>query len=113
MGNWALEHPGKLEELAWGLGGEEKPTECSKRASEEGEEKQYIPREYSDLMEMFSNREYDVLPSHCPMDCAIEILPGAKLPNPKMYSMAPKDMKELRDYIDKNLVRRLIQAAKS
>lgn len=55
----------------------------------------------------------EVLAPHCPTDYAIEILPRAKLPKLKMYSMAPKEMKELRDYIYKNLARGFIQAAKS
>lgn len=61
-------------------------------------------------MEAFSEKECDILPPHCPTDCAIEILPEAKLPKPKMYSITPK---ELRVYTDKNLMRGFIQAAKS
>lgn len=44
---------------------------------------------------------------------AIEILPGVKLSKPKMYSMTPRELRELRDYIDKNVVRGFIQVAKS
>lgn len=36
-----------------------------------------------------------------------------KLPKLKMYSMTPKEMEELRKYIDKNLARGFIQLAKS
>lgn len=64
-------------------------------------------------MEVFSEKECDMLPPHHPMDCAIEILPGVKLPKLKMYSMAPKEMMELRGYINKNLARRFIQVEKS
>lgn len=47
------------------------------------------------------------------MDCVIEIIPGAKLPKPKLYSMAPREMEELLMFIDKNLARGFIQLAKS
>lgn len=48
-----------------------------------------------------------------PTDCAIKILPGAKLPKPKVYYMTPKEMEKLRNYISKNLARGFIQPAKS
>lgn len=70
---------------------------------------QIISREYQDLVEVFSEKECDELPPHCPTDCAIKIIPGAKLPKPKMYSMTPG---KLREYIDKNLARGFIQPAK-
>lgn len=37
------------------------------------------------------------------MDCSIEIMPGAKLPKPKLYSMTPRELEELCCFIDKNL----------
>lgn len=40
-------------------------------------------------------------------------MPGVKLPKPKMYSMTPKEMKELQKYIDTNLATGFIQPAKS
>ncbi|ETE57834.1 hypothetical protein L345_16448, partial [Ophiophagus hannah] len=71
-----------------------------------------IPREYQDLAELFSETECDILPPHCEMDCAIEIIPGAKLPKPKMYVMTPREMQEMHKYIDKNLARGFIEPAK-
>lgn len=47
------------------------------------------------------------------MDCTIEIVLGAKLPKPKIYSMMPSEMEELRKFIGKYLVRGFIQPAKS
>lgn len=67
---------------------------------------------YADLAKVFSERDCDVL-SHRPTDCAIDILPGAKLPKPQMYAMTSKEMEELCQYIDKNLARRFIQLAQS
>lgn len=46
------------------------------------------------------------------MDCAIELIPGAKLPK-SMYSMTLKEMEELRCYIDRNLARGFIQPSRS
>lgn len=68
---------------------------------------------YGDLAEVFSEEECEVLPPHCSTDCAIELLPEAKLPKPHMYSMTQKVLKELRFYIDKNLARGFIQPSRS
>ncbi|ETE70577.1 hypothetical protein L345_03615, partial [Ophiophagus hannah] len=48
-----------------------------------------IPREYQDLAEVFSETECDILPPHRETYCTTEIIPGAKLPKPKMYVMMP------------------------
>lgn len=42
-----------------------------------------IPREYRDLVDVFSKGASDELPPHRTTDCAIEILLGGKLPKPK------------------------------
>lgn len=47
------------------------------------------PKVYKDLEEVFSEKECDILCPYQPTDCAIEIIPGATLPKPKMYSMTP------------------------
>lgn len=72
-----------------------------------------VPKEYQDLMGVFSEEECNTPPSHCPTDCATEFIPGAKLPKPNIYSMTPKEMRELREYIDMNLAQEFIQPAKS
>lgn len=66
---------------------------------------------YRDLAETFIEKESDVLspPPHHPLACAIENLLGAKFCKPKMYTMAPKEMGELRDFADKNLARGFMQ----
>lgn len=40
---------------------------------------------YNDLADVFREEECDVLPPHYVTDCAIELIPGAKLPKPRMY----------------------------
>lgn len=51
-----------------------------------GSGKPHIPREYRDLVEVFSEKS-DMLFPHRPTDCAIEM----KLPKPKMYVMTQGD----------------------
>lgn len=77
------------------------------------EEAPIFPKVYKDLAKVFSEKECDILPPHCPTNCAIEILPGARLPKPKMYSMTPKKLDEMQRYIEKNLARGFIQPARS
>lgn len=76
----------------------------------EGEEK--IPREYWDLREVFSEEASSALPPHRSTDCAIEILPGVKLPKPKIYPMSPRELEEMRKFVDKNLQRGFIEPAR-
>ncbi|KAK9395798.1 hypothetical protein NXF25_019159 [Crotalus adamanteus] len=84
-----------------------------KVAVEASESKRLFPVEYEDLKDVFSERECDALPPHRSTDCAIDIIPGAKLPKPRMYPMSPKELEELRRYIDKNLGCGFIQPARS
>lgn len=72
-----------------------------------------IPEEYCDLAEVFSERKSDVLPPHQHTDCAIKIMPGAKLPESKIYLMTHRETEKLRVFIDKNLSRGFIQPVKS
>ncbi|XP_039215403.1 uncharacterized protein LOC120315311 [Crotalus tigris] len=71
------------------------------------------PEEYRDLAAVFSEEDCNQLPPHRSTDCAIELLPGVKLPKPRMYAMTPTEVQELRRYIDQNLARGFIQPARS
>lgn len=95
------------------IGAHREPIEMLKAAVEQLLGIQLSPSEYRDLVGAFWEKECDILQPHRTTYCTIEILPGAKFPKPKMYSMTPRDLKELRDFIDKNLARGFIQAAKS
>lgn len=46
-----------------------------------------IPEVYHDLAAAFSKTEALSLPPHRPYDCAIELLPGARTPLGRLYSM--------------------------
>lgn len=50
---------------------------------------------------------------HIEQQTAIELVPGAKLPKPRMYSITPKELEELRKYKDRNLARGFIQPSRS
>ncbi|KAK9401814.1 hypothetical protein NXF25_010170 [Crotalus adamanteus] len=71
------------------------------------------PEEYRDLAAVFSEEDCNQLPPHRSTDCAIQLLPGVKLPKPRMYAMTPTEVQELRRYIDQNLARGFIQPARS
>lgn len=67
---------------------------------EQGEDLASIFQEYWDLREVFSKKGLDELPPYRLMDYAIEILLGVKLPKLKLYSMTPRELDELRMFID-------------
>lgn len=83
-----------------------------KAAFELPSEAPLIPKEYKDLVEVFSE-ECNTLPTHWPTDCSIKILARAKFFKPKMYSISLWKMAELQYSIDKNLARDFVLAAKS
>ena len=39
-----------------------------------------VPKEYHDLLDVFSEKTANTLPVHQPYDCAIDLIPGAPLP---------------------------------
>uniref|UniRef100_A0A670JJI7 Gypsy retrotransposon integrase-like protein 1 n=1 Tax=Podarcis muralis TaxID=64176 RepID=A0A670JJI7_PODMU len=74
---------------------------------------QAVPRKYEGFLEVFCEKEADQLPPHRPYDCAIDLLPGAKLPTAKLYSMSEDEMQELREFIEHNLKRGFIRESKA
>ena len=72
-----------------------------------------LPMEYRDLMGAFEEKECDRLPPHRRNDCAIQLKSGEALPKAKLYSMSPREMRELRDFLDKNLQRGFIRPTTS
>lgn len=55
-----------------------------------------IPQEYWDFWDAFSEKGSDELLRYWPTDCSIEILPRAKLPKLKLYSMTPRELETLK-----------------
>ncbi|KAK9396259.1 hypothetical protein NXF25_019620, partial [Crotalus adamanteus] len=76
-----------------GLSPKKQVPECVAAVQLQGEGgKDPFPAVYSDLADVFSERECNQLPPHRSTDCAIELIPGAKLPKLRMYAMAPKEL---------------------
>lgn len=49
---------------------------------------------------MFSKHLATKLPAHRPWDCAIDLLPGATLPNGKIYPLYILEQKAMEEYIE-------------
>lgn len=47
-----------------------------------------VPSCYHDLKEVFNKTKAMSLPPHQPFDCAIDLLPGAHIPNGRLYSIS-------------------------
>lgn len=80
---------------------------------EETAKEQEIPEPYKDLKEVFCEVEADKLPPHTDHDLHIELLPGGKPPQGPLYLKGPKEMAELRKYLDENLAKGFIRPSKS
>ncbi|KAK3567221.1 hypothetical protein QTP86_014214 [Hemibagrus guttatus] len=62
-----------------------------------------LPREYSDLQEVFSKVRATHLPPHRPWDCAIKLFPNAMLPKNRVYPLSLPETKAMEDYIEEAL----------
>jgi hypothetical protein len=62
---------------------------------------------------MFSKNSFDVLPEAREWDHAIEIIPGSKASNCKVYPLSPSEQKELDAFLKENLETGCIQPSKS
>ena len=70
---------------------------------------EYI-REYKDV---FSATEFDQLPERRPWDHVIELTPGFKPVDCKVYPLSPKEQVALKEFIDENLKSGRIRESKS
>src|SRR6202030_1879737 len=82
-------------------------------ASSAESELNLIPKEYRDLTELFSQREADKLPPHCPYDHRIPLKPGTTPPFGTIYSMSPTELEVLCKYIEDNLQKGFIRHSQS
>ncbi|KAK3529898.1 hypothetical protein QTP86_007216 [Hemibagrus guttatus] len=62
-----------------------------------------LPGEYQDYQDVFSQMATTKLPPHRPWDCAIDLLPGAKLPKGRVYPLSIPDNKAIEEYISEAL----------
>nr|QBH67533.1 putative retrotransposon nucleocapsid protein [Ustilago esculenta] len=68
---------------------------------------------YKHLKGVFCEVEADKLPPHADHDLHIELVPGGKPPQGPLYLKGPKEMAELRKYLEENLEKGFIRPSKS
>ncbi len=62
-----------------------------------------IPPDYAAFQDVFSKQAATHLQHHQPWDCAIDLLPGAKLPKGQVYPLSIPEHKAMEDYIQEAL----------
>ncbi|SYW86509.1 uncharacterized protein UHO2_04007 [Ustilago hordei] len=72
-----------------------------------------IPKPYQHLRDVFDEVEADKLPHHTKHDLHLELIEGGKPPQGPLYLKGPKEMPELRRYLDENLEKGFIRPSKS
>ncbi|KAJ1044905.1 hypothetical protein NDA10_004575 [Ustilago hordei] len=68
---------------------------------------------YQHLRDVFDEVEADKLPHHTEHDLHLELIEGGKPPQGPLYLKGPKEMSELRRYLDENLEKGFIRPSKS
>ena len=86
---------------------------AEKRTKDKQQIRNLVPREYHDYIALFEEEERKHLPPHRHNDHKIELDPTKDVPNKKLYPMKEKELKELRDYLGKNLSRGWIRESDS
>ncbi|SOV09593.1 uncharacterized protein UDID_19021 [Ustilago sp. UG-2017a] len=72
-----------------------------------------IPKLYQHLRDVFDEVEADKLPHYTKHDLHLELLEGGKPPQGPLYLKGPREMAELRKYLDENLEKGFIRPSKS
>jgi hypothetical protein len=73
----------------------------------------HIPAKYREFVEVFSKAKAETLPPHRPIDHAIDLEPGHKLPYGPIYNLSEVELRTLKGYIQKNLANGFIQRSSS
>ncbi len=72
-----------------------------------------IPSDYGAFQDVFSKQAATRLPPHRPWDCAIDLLPGAKLPKGRVYPLSIPEHKAMEEYIREALQQQFIRSSTS
>ncbi|KAJ1039286.1 hypothetical protein NDA10_006429 [Ustilago hordei] len=72
-----------------------------------------IPKPYQHLRDVFDEVEADKLPHHTKHDLHLKLIEGGKPPQGPLYLKGPKEMSELRRYLDENLEKGFIRPLKN
>ncbi len=81
--------------------------------SPESQETPSFPSDYAAFQDVFSKQAATILPPHRPWDCAIDLLPGTKLPKGRVYPLSIPECKAMEDYIREALQQGFIQPSTS
>lgn len=74
--------------------------------------KEFLPPQYHEFLDLFDRKIAILLPPHRPWDYAIELHPGQSPPVSRPYSMNQFELKELREYLDKELSKGFIRISR-
>ncbi|KAI5085663.1 hypothetical protein C0J45_2345, partial [Silurus meridionalis] len=58
-----------------------------------------IPEEYQAFNDVFCAKAATCLPPHRPWDCCIDLLPGAKLPKGRVYTLSAPEHRAMEEYV--------------
>lgn len=72
-----------------------------------------IPEVYHDISGVFSKQRASTLPSQCPYDCSIDLLPGTVLPSSWLYSLSRPEQEAMERYLSESLAAGLIHPSSS
>uniref|UniRef100_A0A673HSG6 DUF4939 domain-containing protein n=1 Tax=Sinocyclocheilus rhinocerous TaxID=307959 RepID=A0A673HSG6_9TELE len=72
-----------------------------------------VPSDYVAFQDVFSKQAATHLPHHRPWDCAIDLLPGAKLPKGRVYPLSIPERKAMEEYIQEALSQGFIRPSTS
>ena len=72
-----------------------------------------IPEYLWEFEDVFSKETFDMLPPQKPWDHVIELEPGSKPTNCKVYPLSPKEQVELDTFLEENLHTERIRPSKS
>jgi hypothetical protein len=72
-----------------------------------------IPARYQDFVDVFRKSKAETLPPHRPIDHAIDLEPGYKLPYGRIYNLLEVELKTLTAYIETHLASGFIQQSSS
>ncbi len=72
-----------------------------------------LPREYADLIEVFSKKKASQLPAHRSVDCAIDLLPGTTPPKGRIFPMSQPESESMKAYIQEELAKGFIRPSTS
>ena len=72
-----------------------------------------VPEYLKQFEDVFSKKSFDILPDRKVWDHAIELEPGSKPTNTKVYPLSPKEQVELDDFLQENLSTGRIRPSKS